>query len=54
MLCTLEEKAQVKALHEQAKKCKTLAVTVDGNDNGGDTWVQYASVKVKTIVKTFD
>jgi len=35
---TLEEKAQVKALCEQAKKHKTLAITIDGNNNGGNTW----------------
>jgi len=34
----LEEKAQVKALCEQAKKRKTLGITVNDDDNGGDTW----------------
>jgi len=34
---TSEEKAQVKALCEQAKKHKTLAITINGDDNGGDT-----------------
>ena len=36
-MLTLEGKAQVKALHEQAKKRKTLAVTIHGNNNGGNT-----------------
>ena len=50
---TLEEKAQVKALHEQAKKHKTLAVTINGNDNGGDTQeVSLVSATDVTVVMT--
>jgi len=41
----------VKALHEQAKKHITLAVTIDGDDNGGDAWeVSSVSASDVTVV----